>query len=147
MNNKCQFRKKNGKTCGADAQCGQDVCVFHDPAKAADGRRARRAGGINRSRAATVLPLEAPDSPLRSSVEVSRLLGESINHVLRGQLDARVANTVGYLAGILLRALEQGPTEERLSRLEATLGLSKTQPGKVQKELATHAEANFTGSN
>jgi hypothetical protein len=147
MNGKCQFRKKNGKTCGADAQYGQGLCIFHDPARAADGQRARRAGGINRSRTATVLPLEAPDNPLRSSVEVSRLLGKSINHVLRGQLDARVANTVGYLAGILLRALEQGPTEERLSRLEATLGLSKTQPDKVQKELATDADTNLTSSN
>src|SRR6266566_4843093 len=105
MRRRCHFRKKNGKSCSADAQTGKDLCVFHDPAKAADGRRARRAGGINRSQRATVLPPETPDNPLRSTTDVSTLLSESINQVRRGQLDPRVANAVGYLASILLNAL------------------------------------------
>jgi len=112
MANKCQFRKKDGKHCSANAQVGKNLCVFHDPAKAADGRRARRAGGINRSRVATVLPPETPDNPLRSTTDVSTLLSESINQVRRGQLDPRVANAVGYLASILLNALDQGLVEE-----------------------------------
>ena len=138
MAKKCQSRKKNGESCGADAQSGKSLCVFHDPAKAADGRRARRAGGINRSRGATVLPPETPDNPLRNISDVSTLLSESINQLRRGQLDPRVANAVGYLASILLNALDQGPVEERLSRVEATLGLG----GTPRKELATHADAN-----
>jgi len=36
-----------------------------------------------------------------------------------------VANAVGYLSGILLKALEQGRTEERLNHLEAVLGCNK----------------------
>jgi hypothetical protein len=72
-----------------------------------------------------VLPLETPDNPLRNTHEVVSLLSESINHVRKGQLDPRVANAVGYLSGILLKALEQGRTEERLSHLEAVLGCNK----------------------
>src|SRR5512133_1013146 len=97
------------------------MCIFHDPTRAADGRRARRMGGINRSRTAAVLPADAPDNPLRSTQDVSSLLGESINHVRKGQLDPRIANAVGYLASILLGALQQGPLEERLARIEAAL--------------------------
>jgi hypothetical protein len=123
MKRNCEFRKKNGQRCGADAQSGKTLCVFHDPAKAAAGRRARRLGGINRSRGATILLLETPDNPLCNTQDVSLLLGQSINQVRRGQLDPRVANAVGYLASILLGALQQGPLEERLQRLEATLGL------------------------
>lgn len=41
------------------------------------------------------------------------LLGESINHVRRGQFDARVANEVGYLGSILPGALQQGLLEWR----------------------------------
>jgi hypothetical protein len=126
MANKCHFRKKDGKICGADAQSEKEVCIFHDPARAADGRRARRAGGASRSQTATVLPLETPDNPLRNTHEVVSLLSESINHLRRGQLDPRVANAVGYLSGILLKALEQGRTEERLSHLEAVLGCNKS---------------------
>jgi hypothetical protein len=58
MAKKCAFKKKNGERCGADAQTGKSLCVFHDPARASEGRRARRAGGISRSRAAAVLPID-----------------------------------------------------------------------------------------
>ena len=128
---KCRFRKKNGKSCGADAQIEKDLCVFHDPAKAADGRRARRAGGINRSRNTTVLPPETPNIPLRTTSDVSRLLAESINQVRRGHLDVRAANTVGFLAGILLKALEQSRVEDGLTHLEAILGCKKDTQAQV----------------
>jgi hypothetical protein len=123
MASKCQFRRNDGTRCHANAQRGKELCVFHDPAKAAVGRRARKLGGINRSRTAAALPPETPDHPLNNVRDVSLLLGQSINQVRRGQLDPRVANAVGYLASILLGALQQGPLEERLARLEATLGL------------------------
>jgi hypothetical protein len=106
MKQKCEFRKKNGQRCGADAQSEKTLCVFHDPAKAAADRRARQLGGINRSRTAAALPSETAGHPLNNVHDVSLLLGQSINQVRRGQLAPRVA-TAGYLAGILLSALQQ----------------------------------------
>jgi len=125
MAKKCEFRKKEGGRCGANAQVGTASCVFHDEARAAEGQRARRAGGLHRSRPAAVLPRQTPDHPLGNTTEVSAFLAKSINDVLRGALDPRVANSAGYLANILLRSLEQGPLEERLARLEASLGIAK----------------------
>ena len=124
MGRKCGFGKKNGDRCDADAQIGKSLCVFHDPARAADGRRARRAGGIRRSRPAAVLPSDTPDHPLNNTKEVSAFLADSINQLRRGQLDPRVANGMGYLTSVLIRALEQGPLEERMAKIEAAL--SKT---------------------
>src|SRR5438445_4817103 len=128
MAKKCQSRKKNGESCGADPQSGKGLCVFHDPAKAEDGRRARQAGGINRSRVATVLPPETPDDPLRSTTDVSTLLSESINQVQRGQLDPRMANAVGYLAcetsnriQLRWRKLIWASVVEQLLRLPVTM--------------------------
>jgi hypothetical protein len=121
MAKKCEFGKKNGERCGADAQTGKSLCVFHDPARASEGRRARRAGGITRSRLAVVLPADTPDRPLGNTTDVSAFLSDSINRLCRGQLDLRVANAMGYLTSVLLRSLEQGPIEERLAKIEATL--------------------------
>jgi hypothetical protein len=121
MGNKCHFRKRNGTCCGANAQPANGLCVFHDPARAADGRRARKAGGISRSQAAAVLPVDTPDHPLGNTLEVSALLADSINQLRRGQLDSRVANALGYLTSVLLRSLEQGPLEERMAKIEAAL--------------------------
>jgi hypothetical protein len=121
MADKCKSQKKNGSRCGANAQPSNGLCVFHDPDKASDGRRARRAGGIARSRGGTVLPSDTPDHPLGNTKDLSAFLADSINQLRRGQLDPRVANGVGYLSSVLLRALEQGPLEERLAKIEAAL--------------------------
>jgi len=126
MADKCNFRKKNGSHCGANAQPSNGLCVFHDPAKASEGRRARRAGGIARSRLAQVLPSDTPDHPLGNTKEVSAFLSNSINQLRRGQLDPRVATGLGYLTNILLRALEQGPLEERMAKIEAALAQNAT---------------------
>ena len=125
MTKKCELRRKDGKRCDANPQTGKNSCVFHDPAKAAECQRARRAGGLRRSRPAAVLASQTPDHQLRNPTEVSAFLAQSINQVLRGTLDPRVANSAGYLANVLLRALEQGPFEERMARLEAALGMVK----------------------
>src|SRR6266536_3759108 len=82
MADKCKFRKKNGSRSGANA-----ICVFHDPAKASEGRRATRAGGIARSRGAAVLPSDTLDHSLANIKEVSAFLADSINQLRRGQLD------------------------------------------------------------
>jgi hypothetical protein len=129
MTKKCLFRKKNGERCGADAQTGKSLCVFHDPARASEGRRARRAGGITRSRSAVVLSADTPDHPLGNTPDVSTFLADSINRLRRGQLDPRVANAMGYLTSVLLRSLEQGPVEERLAKIEAALA-ANAQPAK-----------------
>ena len=60
--------------------------------------------------------------------EVSNLLAESINQLRRGQLDPRIANALGYLAGTLLNALQKGELEERLSKIEAMLERNTVSP-------------------
>jgi hypothetical protein len=123
MAKKCEFRKKNGERCSADVQMGKSLCVFHDPATASEGSRARRAVGLKRNRPATVLPPDTPEVALENESDVSVLLTDSINQLRRGQLDPRVANGVGYLASVLLRSLEQGVMERRIAKLESSLGL------------------------
>ena len=141
MANKCRFRKKNGSKCDADAQTEKEVCVFHDPEQSATVRRARRAGGIKRSRPASVLPANTPDVALNNSSNVSALITDSINQLRRGQLDPRVANGVGYLASVLLRSMEQGLMEQRISKLEWSLGM-------IQIPLMrSDAEEQATGGN
>jgi hypothetical protein len=136
MAKKCQFRKKNGDACGADVQVGKNLCVFHDPERSAEGQKARRAGGLSRTRTASVLAPDTPDHSLLNSQDVANLLGDSINQLRRGQLDPRVANAIGYLTSVLLRALEQGPMEERLAQLEAILTKGKACP--IARSVAHH---------
>jgi hypothetical protein len=56
----------------------------------------------------------APAQPeqFTRTTQVSSFLADAIDRVGRGELDPRVANSMGYLAVVLLRALEQGPVED-----------------------------------
>jgi hypothetical protein len=123
MTRKCSYRKSDGAPCDADAQISRNVCVFHDPERANDGIRARRAGGIRRSRRTAVLPLNTPDHPLGNSSDICSLLAETTNQLRRGQLDPKVATAIGYLASVQLRGFEQGALERRMKAIEDNLGV------------------------
>ena len=118
-NKRCRHVKADGERCKAPPlRDGSGYCFHHAPDKAKERAEARRRGGHENARKA-VLPAAAADAPLETVADVTRLLGETINQVRTGALDCKVANCVGYLAGVFLKALETGALEERLTALEA----------------------------
>ncbi len=50
-----------------------------------------------------------------------KLLTDTINQVGQGSLDCRIGNTIGYLAGIALKAYETSELEGRLEKLETAV--------------------------
>jgi hypothetical protein len=112
--------KPNGQRCNANA--GQSgYCFAHDPSLKGKRDAARKAGGRKRARGAVVLPMDAPDVPLKTVADVVALLAETINQTRKGALDPKVSNAVGYLGSVLLRALQEHEMEQRLAVLEAAL--------------------------
>jgi hypothetical protein len=120
----CTEVNRDGDRCHAKALAGGSMCFFHDPAssqKRADA--ARRGGEKNR---AAVLPPETHDFPLNSAGDASALLSRTVNQVLRGEIDPKVANAVGYLITVQIKALEVGKVEQRLAALESIVKPNKT---------------------
>ena len=113
----CRAVKPDGSRCRAAALPGSGFCFFHDPAKAEDRRAAQSFGG-SQNRMKT-LAADTPDVTVADCRDVVALISETINQVRKGQVDPRVANTVGYLANVLIKAVEQGELEDRLADLEA----------------------------
>jgi hypothetical protein len=118
---RCTSTRADGSPCQAVAVPGRDQCAFHDPGIAGSRAEGRREGGRQRSRPRVTLPADHPDIDVRSVRDVCRVLSETMNQVRTGRLDPRVANTVGYLASVMVRALEAGDLEERLATLEAAV--------------------------
>jgi hypothetical protein len=120
--------------------------VSPDWHRADDGHRARQAGGVHRSHSAAVLSSDTPDHPLGDTNQVSVLLADSINRLRRGQLDPRVANSMGYLASVLLKALDQR-LEDRLAHLEAVIcgkGETESQTFEFRPAKESHNEESAT---
>ncbi len=134
----CKGKKADGTRCQATVQAGADYCFFHDPDKAADRKDASARGGYH-SRMKT-LPENSPDVEVQSAADIIRLLSETINHVRKGGLDPRIANAIGYLANITLRAIEGGDVEKRLAELEAAV--MSHRPG-CGTELVGYADDGF----
>ena len=121
--NKCEHQKTNGQRCRANVLTNDHFCFFHSPARVWERRQARSAGGVSRSQKRAVLPPNTEEKRLQSPTDVCDLLGDTINQVRRGLIDPRIGTTVGYLAGTLLRGLEHGQLDDRLTRIEAKLGI------------------------
>ena len=67
------------------------------------------------------LDASTPNIKIESCQDVVHLISETINQVRKGELDPRVANAIGYLANILIKAAEQGGLEKRIEALEASV--------------------------
>jgi hypothetical protein len=117
MKTQCRYKRPDGGKCHANATTRSGLCFFHDPERAAERLEAQRAGG-RRNKAAS-LSSDTPDCDLKNVGDVVTLLGTTLNQVRKGQIDPRIANSVGYLSGILLKALEVDTLEQRVSDLEA----------------------------
>jgi hypothetical protein len=118
-NGTCEKLKSNGQRCRAMAVTGSQHCFFHDPSAAEARKAAQREGG--QANGPAVLPADAADVPLHSGKDVVAFLAETINQVRKGRVAPKVASTVGYLTGLLMKALETTEIEERLARVEQVL--------------------------
>jgi hypothetical protein len=113
----CKARTKAGRPCQAPAVEG-NLCFCHaHPERLSDlGRQ-----GGQKNRRWKVDEVDLPPRPLKSIGQVGELLEETINRVRQGPFDLRAANAIGFLAGILLKAIDVGRIEDRLAHLEAVM--------------------------
>lgn len=104
----CRATKQGCESCQTTALLGSDFCYFHDPLTAAERREAQALGGRQALK-------------LMTAETSSHLFQKRSIRYERGLIDPRVANAVGYLANILIKAFEHDELETRIERLEALL--------------------------
>ncbi len=96
-----------------------DYCYLHNPEISQEEKlEAQTRGGQNRS-----LKVYQPLPPVKieKTSDIMTLLTDTINQVRQGELDCRVANSIGYLAGVAIKAYETSELEERLERIELAI--------------------------
>jgi len=114
---RCAQIRAGGVRCNGFAVAGSDSCFAHDPALTEQRDDARRRGG----QAGRVATLADSGLPVRTLRDVVGLVETTINDVRAGRVDVKVANAVGYLANVAMKAIEQSGLEARLEALEAVL--------------------------
>ena len=137
---RCKATRKDGDPCRAWATAG-DFCTFHAPELAERRREGKSRGGKTtlgklkgetkeaevadrfspkpwRGSAGDVRILEAPDP-----TELLVLLADTIDDVRNGDVSPQIANSVGYLAGVMVKVIEVHQMNERLQAIEEALGV------------------------
>src|ERR1039458_8517573 len=115
----CNATKWEESKCNAAAIPGSKFCFFHDPSNAEKRREAQAQGG--RQNRTKTLESTVPDVKVEDCGDAIALISETINQVRKGQIDPRVANCVGFLANILIKAVEQNKLKTRIEQLEELL--------------------------
>jgi hypothetical protein len=113
---RCRALKRDGSQCQAAALPTSENCFFHDPNKAAERQDAQASGG--RKNRIKTLGAETPDAKIHDCRDALALISDTINQVRKGQIDPRVANSIGYLATIAIRSFERSDFETRVEKLE-----------------------------
>ena len=122
--NRCEHILADGRQCGSWAMEGATKCFSHNEATQEQKAIAVRKGGATRQ---AVIDTPLQQITINTPADIVKLLAQTINEVRDGTLDPRIANTIAYIAGHLIKAYEvselNGKTEE-LKSIIAERGLA-----------------------
>ena len=115
---KCTHILDSGLQCGSWAMDNKNYCFSHDPDSVEKKLLASTKGGLAR-----VIQVDVPLEVITIATpgDVASLLASTINDVRTGILDLRVANTIGYLSGVLIKALEIAEVDRKIEAVRAIL--------------------------
>jgi hypothetical protein len=123
----CNATKSDGSNCQAAALSDSDFCYFHDPTQAQKRKEGQAEGG--RQQRLKTLDVTVPDVNVEDCGDAIALISETINQVRKGKIDPRVANSVGFLANILIKAVERNKLEARIEHLESLVKAQSSTSG------------------
>jgi len=113
----CKAIKQNGEQCLAKTMKGSDYCFSHNPDTQIEKHLAVVKGGLASKR----IKLNLVPLSIKTPQEIEKLLEDTINRVRSGEMPPNIANTIGYLTGHILKAIEASELKEKIAELEAVL--------------------------
>lgn len=121
---KCNYIKKDGSQCEANAINNSELCFFHDPNVSAEEKREARVNGGKANKIILKQPL--PVLTINKIGDVANLLIDTINRVRSGEIDIRLANCLWVLAWQLTKTLEMSQISDRVEVVEQKILEKKT---------------------
>lgn len=119
MNKQCEFIKQNGEQCGAYAGENSVYCISHNPEMQDVKRAAVQKGGAAENY--QKLNLELTPFTIDSPSDVSSAVVQTINELRSGKVPPKIANTIGYLLGIALKAFEVAEIDRKIEAIDRVI--------------------------
>jgi hypothetical protein len=125
----CIGKTQTGQPCRGHALTGSEYCFFHDPSLEKPRLAAQSKGGSNRSRV-VVMPTPHGDFDLEDPRQIAKLLTYTVHALVGGQIDTKVAYTLGYLGDCAVRAHNAVALVGRLAAMERMEHVEHSAPGR-----------------
>ena len=112
----CKYIKEDKSLCQANAMKDSLFCYLHNPEVPDEEKKlAQVKGGMG-----NIVKLEEvlPEIRIEKAKDVVTLLQDTITRVRSSQMDIRVANTIGFLCGHLIKAIEVAEIDQRVKSVE-----------------------------
>jgi len=93
---------------------GSNYCFSHNPDTKTEKHLAVVKGGLNSRK----VSLDLAPLSIKDPQEVATLLEDTINGVRSGEIPPNIANTIGYLAGHTLKAIELVKLADKVELIE-----------------------------
>jgi len=122
MAEKCHGTHRQGGSCSATPQPGKALCLWHDPARAAERAEWSTRGGRAKSNKARARK-DIPDAV--TAAELEGVLTAVLKGVIVGRVEVGRANAAANVARALIAAKEAGTLEARLEALEHRAGVGR----------------------
>ena len=116
---RCRFIKTDKQKCKAWAMSDSNFCYLHNPDISEAEKKEIQSKGGQANKIKVLKPL-LPIT-IKQGDDVILLLEDTINKVRAGEIDLRVANSIGYLSGHLLKAIEIAKLEDRVEIIERVI--------------------------
>lgn len=113
----CTYIKDNGEKCQAKAIKGSELCFSHNPDMEGEKLLAVSKGGMATKR----VHLDLTPVEVRNPQDVRYLLEDTINRVRTGEMPVNIGNSIGYLTGHVLKAIEVYELQGKLEELEGVI--------------------------
>lgn len=124
MDNQCSFIKKDLTRCKAFVVAGSLYCLSHDIEMKEVKHEAVQKGG--QADSYKKLDLKLPPFEITQPQDVTKAVVQTINELRDGKLPPRVANTIGYLLGIVIKAFEVAELDDKIEAIDRIILERKT---------------------
>ncbi|HLL60219.1 MAG TPA: hypothetical protein VK338_00735 [Candidatus Nitrosocosmicus sp.] len=115
----CNYIKENKELCQANAMKDGLFCYLHNPDISDEEKKLAQVKGGKGN--IVKLDESLPEIKVDKAKDVVLLLEDTVNKVRSGAMDIRIANTIGYLCGHLIKAIEVAEIEKRVTTVERVI--------------------------
>jgi hypothetical protein len=118
----CRYIKPDGSSCWAIAMEGSEYCWFHAPEVDYERSEAQSKGGKAYK---TGIYKQLPAVKLDKIEDVPQLLMDTVKQLRQGFIGPRIAATLGYLSGMILKSFELVHDDLRFIKIEKEISEMK----------------------